>query len=187
MVRVFNYSPASPEAIDLAIAEAARVFWMHLLPADWVNCSAAGPRPECSLKSSQDLIIRVIAKALPNAGAHTLGMTSRFQTGSSAAIFFDRAESLRLGSSPLPLILGRALAHEAIHVVLPEQGHLHRGLMKAHLTQADFQLGCTDCSMIPPAMAVTVRRELERRALYGHSMTLAAKSAGSPQPAREIP
>jgi len=184
MVRVFNYSLASPEAIDLAIAEAARVFKMHSLPADWVNCSAAAPKPECISKSSQDPMIRVIAKALPTSGEHSLGMANRSQTGSTAAIFFERVQALRFGAAPLPLILGRAMAHEAIHVLLPEQAHLRRGLMKAQMSQKDFQLSCPDCSMLPSGVTASLRHELERRALYGDSMTLAAQSASLPKPKR---
>jgi hypothetical protein len=161
-VRVFNFSSAPKATIELAIAEATRVLNKLQLPMNWVNCS---PPVQCtSPEASIDVVVRVLATAFPQASKHALGMTSRSETGSTAAVFYDRALSVRTPRIFPAQILGRAMAHEVVHVLLPMQRHKDRGLMRAQLISDDFRIGSLECSMLSNDLVQMIRQEVARRA-----------------------
>lgn len=57
----------------------------------------------------------------------------------SAFIFYDRVVALQTSTSLLQTMLGRVVAHEMIHLLLPGQEHYHSGLMRGDWNQDDLR------------------------------------------------
>ena len=161
-VRVFNFSTAPDNTVTMAMAETSRIFTPVHIAIEWINCSRSADL--CTSPTAQvDVLIRILATALPQANKLALGLTSRSDSGSTAAVFYDRALSVRTDRIFPAQILGRAMAHEIIHVLLPSLPHLDRGLMKAKLTVEDFRIGCLQCPPLAGDLLNLIRREVDRR------------------------
>jgi hypothetical protein len=160
-VRVLNFSQASEKAIRIAVAEAR--YLCNPLPIDWVDCFRS-TGSECTLDETPiDVFIRILPTALPQAAKYAVGMTSRFGSDSSAAVFYDRAMSVRTAEILPMQVLGRAMAHEIIHLLLPAIGHSDRGLMKARWGPENLRLGSPGSLLLSPDLVGTIRREVARR------------------------
>jgi len=99
------------------------------LTADRLNCE----RP----LESQELVVR-ITKARAETAAGWLGYSyvdTAWRTGALATVFADRIASTaeHLGMEPGTL-MGRAMAHELIHLILGTTTHTRSGLMRADWT-----------------------------------------------------
>jgi hypothetical protein len=136
-VRVYSLSEISPWLLSAAETEAAHMLrWVHV-NLTWVNCRPPMPAGPCfSPASATDLTVRILAKALPQANSRVVGMASGPASSRAVFLFYDRIASLRAFNNILPDILGRVMAHELLHLLVPAEGHTDAGLMTAQWSAA---------------------------------------------------
>ena len=136
-VRVYSLSEISPWLLSTAETEAAHMLrWVHV-NLTWVNCRPPMPAGPCfSPASATDLTVRILAKALPQANSRVVGMAGGPAGSSAVFLFYDRIASLRTFNNILPDILGRVMAHELLHLLVPAEGHTGTGLMTAQWSPA---------------------------------------------------
>ena len=99
--------------------------------------------------------------------------------GGSAALFYDRALALRKPGVALSQILGRAMAHEIVHLLLGTTSHTGLGLMKGEWTAEDLRfnesLELTRAGMAAIRDAVELRLALVDTEAKRGQMGVAAK------------
>jgi hypothetical protein len=140
-VRIYSFPGLSPWVRHGAEIEAERLLRPVVIQLNWIDCTTRVVTGSCmSPPLATDLIVRFIAKELPQASTHALGITDSSDRDAAAFIFYDRALALRTHTRPLPMILGRVLAHEIMHLLLPEQGHSDVGLMRSQWTVDDLSI-----------------------------------------------
>lgn len=141
-VRVYSFPGLSGRLLQASEIETARLLRDVPVEINWVNCiSRLEPAACISEPAPTDLIVRVLAKALPWVSAHALGIAGSKREYASAFIFYDRTIALRTQASSLPSIVGRVLAHEIVHVLLPDERHSDFGLMRGQWSAGRFEDG----------------------------------------------
>lgn len=109
------------------------------------------------------LTVRFVPHALAPASKTALGMTTTAANGSCAAVFCDRAFALRTRQVLLAKILGSAMAHEIIHMLLPTQPHTPYGLMREEWSAQDLRIGSQASSGVSKGLAELLHTEAVRR------------------------
>jgi hypothetical protein len=163
-VQMYTVNPVPPEILDFAAPEAARILRALPVRLNWINCSAPSHPEECDSSSlPTDLRVRLVPKALAPASRNALGMAMWSESGSSAALFYDRALSIRGPGLFLAQILGRAMAHEVVHLLLGTTSHDDRGLMKGHWSAEDLHFDSGGSLELSPAAIEAIRNGAEMR------------------------
>jgi hypothetical protein len=128
-----------------------------------VSLSSAAAHPDvCEAPDRPTGIrVRLLPKALPPASRTALGMAMWSDSGSSAALFYDRALSIRKPGLFLAQILGRAMAHEVVHLLLGTTSHTDLGLMKREWTTEDLRFN--ESLELTPAGIAAIRSAAEQR------------------------
>lgn len=140
-VRVYGFPGLTRYAIQGAEAEATRILRTAQIDVICVDCSfQAGSTCGTLPDLPTDVIVRILAKALPRANSTVLGMAGFTGSYPAAFIFFDRVTELRTHTRLVPTILGRVMVHEITHVLLPKEGHSNSGLMRGRWTAGNFDL-----------------------------------------------
>lgn len=168
-LRVFVYSfPGSfPPALGVAESEAARLLRPAQIELKWIDCTSRVLPAVCeSPHASTDLIVRFLPKALPQTSAAALGMATFSTDYATAFIFYNRVLALRNFQRPLPFILGRVLAHEITHLLLPHENHNGFGLMRGEWSADDLSMTSTARLGLSVRSAQLIHREALRRMLY---------------------
>jgi hypothetical protein len=112
----------------------------------WINCTSRVLSESClSSQLPTDLTIRFLPKALPQASVRALGAADSSADYATAFIFYDRILALRTHTHLLPPMLGRVLAHEITHLLLPQEGHAGVGLMRSQWSADDLHFTSTTC------------------------------------------
>jgi hypothetical protein len=141
-VRVYGFPGLSPALLVAAEDDTSRVLRTLPLQLNWLNCPSA---PGCfEPEAPEDFSIRVMEKALPDAPRSVVGMAAWYGTRGTALIFYDRALALRTKSHMLRHILGRVMAHELMHLLMPEASHSNVGLMRARWTADNLALSSSE-------------------------------------------
>ena len=165
-VRIYKYAPTTGAVLASAAAEAALVLRSAGLRLNWLDCYSPEPSTACASSDRPDFItVRLLPVALPEASQDGLGMAMSSASGSSAALFYDRAIALRRPGLFVSQILGRAMAHELIHVLVPGESHSHFGLMRAQWTSTDTRIGNLPCLGLSQRTVELLHKEVVRRAL----------------------
>jgi hypothetical protein len=140
-VLVYGFPGLGPYTMQGAETEATRILRIAGIEVGWIDCTR-DTRPVCTSvpAAATDLIVRILPKALPWANSDVLGLAGPTGICPAAFLFFDRISALRTHTRRIPLILGRVMAHEMTHLLLPEEGHSISGLMKGQLTSDDLGL-----------------------------------------------
>jgi hypothetical protein len=112
-----------------------------------------------------DLIIRFLAKSLPQASPSALGIAGSSDGSSVAFIFYDRIVAIRSHTRVLPVILGRVMAHEITHLLLPDEHHSQLGLMRAQWSAEDLRITTSTSLGLPGRSVLLMQREALRRAM----------------------
>lgn len=150
--------------IEGAEAEASRIFQPARIGLKWIDCTCRMAPAACkSRQTSSDLVIRFVPKALPPASATALAMTLRSPDHGAAFIFYDRIAALQTSTSLLQTMLGRVLAHEITHLLLPAEEHSTYGLMRAHWRPEDLFFASTACGNLSAPLIQLLQREALRR------------------------
>ena len=145
---------AANEAEYALAAAGVRFLWADCL-AESHPCTAAG--------RSDFLTLRLLAHALPTSSSSALGVTSRSGDRAWAAVFCDRALALRTHEVPLAKLLGAAMAHEIVHMLLPDGSHSESGLMRAEWWVGELKAGSLAAAGLSRHACEMIRREAEMR------------------------
>ena len=86
-----------------------------------------------------------------------------------AFLFYDRIVALRTQAISLHSILGRVLAHEIVHVLLPDERHSDFGLMRGQWSTDDLRTDSGACIGLPVASVRLMRKEALRRVASAQS------------------
>jgi hypothetical protein len=126
--------------------------------ADWLDCTAPQEEAGCrAVRGPRDLVIRVAPRSLGPVRPVSDSVSTRqtltdpdlqlgFATfdvatrrGVLATIFHDRVQTVaQRAALDYHLLLGRAIAHEVGHLLLPAKGHSASGLMRAIWTDDEL-------------------------------------------------
>jgi hypothetical protein len=170
-VRVYSFAGLSPWLLHAAEVEAYRLLRKVPVDLNWVDCTSALASAACvSDLAPTDLVIRILPKALPLATADALGIAGSQGGEAKAFLFYDRMVALRTHARPLPSIVGRVLAHEIVHVLLPDQSHSDFGLMRGQWSTDDLLMASSACLALPAASVRLMEKEALRRVLNGRSL-----------------
>lgn len=164
-IRMYSYREISSWVLVAAEAEAERKLRPAHVGLRWINCGTIGPSGSCAdPELPSELVVRIIPKAFPRASTTALGIASWSEGSSSAYIFYDRVIALRTHTKPLEDILGRVLAHEVVHLLLPQESHSGVGLMRGQWSADDLRVTSPACTGLPVATVRLIQQEALRRA-----------------------
>ena len=108
-------------------------------------------------------MLRFLPKALPQASTSALGMAASSPGYAAAFIFYDRILAFRTHTRLVPAMLGRVLAHEITHILLPQEHHAAFGLMRGQWTADDLHITSTACLGLSARSLQFMHREVLRR------------------------
>ena len=174
-VRVYDAASVAPADKARALAVAAAVLAPAELNLHFVYCAAAISAPSCDEAPGHDeLALRLVRKPSPrmhSAAPLALGdalLDVRRRAGTLATIYVDRVDGLaRESRADAVVLLGRAIAHELVHMLSGQGTHATHGLMRAvwsvqevaHNRAGDWVLRDSDTAALRSREA---RRCLER-------------------------
>jgi hypothetical protein len=172
-IRVYGFPGLSAWVLRQAYTEAARMLRSVFIELKWVDCTSLVLSASCtSPELPTDLSVRLLAKALPQASASALGFATSSSDYASAFIFYDRVVALRTHTRLLPTILGRVMAHEISHLLLPQGDHSDLGLMRGEWTADDLRITSSACLGLPMRSVQFMQKEALRRVLSARSLTV---------------
>ncbi len=170
-VRVYSFPGLSPGVLRSAEIEADRLLRAGHINFEWIDCTARNISATCGLDPTpQDLVVRLIPIALPQVTTDALGIAGSKNGDAIAFLFYDRMLALRTYERPLQSIVGRVLAHEIVHMLLPDQGHAQLGLMRALWSADDLRPTSFACTDLPFASVLLMKQEALRRLVSAHSL-----------------
>ena len=166
-VRVHIYVPGPSEILTQAEVEAAEILAKAGVEIIWTNCSPAqanlGDAAECNqLLGPTNLGVRILPYfgVFPGTGNRTLG----FAVGNFASVSVRRVreEAAELGVQPYE-VLGPAIAHEIGHLLLGQQGHSPKGIMRARWRREDYERAPLGAFKFTAEQATVIRDEIAAR------------------------
>ena len=145
-VFVYTFPGVSPYALEGAETETSRILHSAHIELRWIDCALRSRAAFCEPpQAATDLIVRLLPKALPQANARVLGIAGSSGGYATAFIFYDRVLALRTHTRLLPDMLGRVLAHEITHLLLPHEDHSEFGLMRGQWNADDLRMASAAC------------------------------------------
>ena len=172
-IRVYGFPGLSTWVLRAAYTEAARMLRPVSIELQWVDCTSLVLSTSCtSPELSTDLSVRALAKALPQASVSALGFATSSDDYSAAFIFYDRVAAQRTHTRLLPMILGRVMAHEITHLLLPQRDHSDLGLMRGEWTSDDLRITSSACLGLPVRSVQFMQEEALRRVLSAQNLTV---------------
>jgi hypothetical protein len=169
-VRVHSFSGVSAWTLEAAETEAARILRPISIQLRWIDCTARVLPAAClSPQLPTDLIVRILPKALPEVSTAALGITDSSDRYAAAFVFYDRIVALRTHTSLLSVILGRVIAHEISHLLVPQEGHSELGLMRGQWAADDLRIASSLCLGLPAKSVQLMQQEALRRVLGARS------------------
>lgn len=162
-VRVYGFPGLSSWVLMSAEKETARMLRDSGIRLDWMDCTAKMHTSPCfSPELPNELVVRILSKALPGTTRTALGVAS-CRENIGALIFYERIVDLRSPTRPLPIILGRVMAHEVTHLLLAGQPHSDTGLMRGTWSTEDLGMGSFACRGFTPKSIRLMQNEVARR------------------------
>ena len=172
-IRVYGFPGLAPWVLREADIEATRMLRPVSIELKWVDCTSRVLSASCtSPELPTDLTVRILDKALPHASAHALGFATSSGDYAAAFIFYDRVVTQRTHTRLLPIILGRVMAHEITHLLLPQRDHSDLGLMRGEWTADDLRITSSACLGLTVRSVQFMQNEALRRLLSAESLTM---------------
>jgi len=174
-VYVYNLAHVSRQSLDVAEAEASRIFLKAGVRTKWVDCplsSAEKARfPDCRLESGRnDLVLKIFSDFSSRRlglRAQNLGFCPASEDsgpGSEAALAYNRIKDRAKSWEADPLqILAFAAAHELGHLLLHSTGHSPTGIMRAVWNPDDLQRAARGELVFTPEQAGFIRAAARTR------------------------
>jgi len=144
-VRVFDDFGVSEKDLNGATEEAARLLEGVGLRLAWLRCPRGSKATGCHRPLGGGEVMVKLAGAFQLSNRGTAAMGYAFVNPAApyarlANVFVDlvRAAS-RQGRMDLPVLMGRAMAHEIGHLLINSNGHAQGGLMRAVWSTAELR------------------------------------------------
>jgi hypothetical protein len=134
-IYVYNHAGVPPKLLLSAEQRTAKVLRLAGIETVWLGCRTAdSPGKDCSgLLSADDLVVRIVHNTCRlNDDVFGTAFLNEEGDGKYANVFYDRLTSLERDwiISPIAL-LGDVMAHEIGHLLLGNNSHSARGIMRA--------------------------------------------------------
>jgi hypothetical protein len=163
-VFVYSFPELSHSVIQGAESEAERMLRPVRIDLNWIDCTSRLLSASCrSHQAPTDLILRFLPEALPETSARALGISGSSADYATAFIFYERILALRTHTHLLPAMLGRVLAHEITHLLLPQKDHSEFGLMRGQWSADDLRFTSAVCLGLSARSVEFMQREALRR------------------------
>jgi hypothetical protein len=173
-LRVSDYSDVNRRTLLAAEGEATGILKQAGVDARWVDCPTSNADwenyPDCqSAWQANDYAVRVLPNAMVDSAGKwpdALGVAydSDGLFAYLANVFYDRVSSISQGSSPLPVLLGRAMAHEIGHLLLGTHSHSSKGIMRPFWSGQDLRLDVSPYLLFTPEQSRQMKTRLAARA-----------------------
>lgn len=162
-VFVYGFPGLSSWTVESAESAAADLLRPVGIRLKWLNCSFKAAPARCYLPPhSSDLAIR-FSRAVPSDDGRALGMAVPSQHAAIAFVFYDRVVALQTRTNVLHAMLGRVLAHEITHLLLPREKHSALGLMRGDWAPDDLIFANPVCLRLTANSIQLLHREALRR------------------------
>jgi hypothetical protein len=174
-LRVYDYVRVDRPGLLAAESEASAILAQAGLEARWVDCPTSPAEfdnyPDCqSAWKATDFVLRVLPKAMVDLRAkwqEALGSTPECGgvATCTSSIFYERVTGLAQGANAtLPVLLGRAMAHEIGHLLLGANSHSRTGIMRAFWSGRDLGLDGRPYLLFTPEQSRHMKSRLAERA-----------------------
>jgi hypothetical protein len=148
---LYDYAALQPSTFNEFVARTENILKSAGLSFRVAPCKGVGT-PQCEVQTStgRHLAVRVLpgtAKTMQNAMRAPLGESfADHDGGTYASLFLSRVQDEAAEANvPWVTVLAYAAAHEIGHLLLGDQAHTPRGLMKAHWDSHDYQAMNQNC------------------------------------------
>lgn len=143
-VQVYDYAGLNPVALHEFIARTQEILASAGVSLEVDACARGAAPCKSHTGSSRQIVIRVVAdtgKNMKNVRLETLGVSIADHDGGTYASVFLKPAEEKASEANLPriIVLAYAAAHEIGHLLLGDQAHTSRGLMKATWDTNDFR------------------------------------------------
>jgi hypothetical protein len=171
-IRVYDMSGVSAADRQASLDVAASIVSAASIEPNWKLCGIAGTGPGWCDRPLRDgeLSLRIVRSVVPPdyEGLLPLGdalIDQRKGAGTLATVYMDRVEWMaRQTGTDRRVLLGRAIAHELGHLLMPTSGHSARGLMRATWSSAELRrTRARDWAFEPAEVAAIRARLIEQR------------------------
>lgn len=164
-IRLYGHRALSAYGFGSAEHEAERMLHTARIRLNWLDCLGPVIPSACTLQALPTDLDIYFWRTAPRSSPPGEAAKSASERGKPAAVFvfFDRVFALSANSVLLPTILGRILAHEIAHVLLPREHHSTGGLMRGRWSSDDLKLGSTSCLGLSPRFVRLMETEALRR------------------------
>ena len=144
-VRVYDLGGVDSAALADALREARVIFAAAGMASTWHDCTrgARSSSPFCGeRRQPTDLVVRIVRRPETEGLSKALGASvveSGIRSGVLATVFLDLVESVaRRTGGDVPVLIGRAIAHEVGHLLLGTGEHSASGLMRPIWTDREL-------------------------------------------------
>jgi len=151
---MINLANAPAPIVNGARNECSRIFRNAGITIDWL----ADAQPHID-----ELTMFISSIPTRDAPPHALGYVMRSPTGDAAVVVWSRVRPLVEQGTPAFTVLGRTMAHELGHLLLPDEPHSPVGLMRARWNERDLRTQAAAAFFLTAAEGKEMRCELMRR------------------------
>lgn len=173
-LRVYDYVRLDRPRLLAAESEATAILAQAGIEARWMDCPKSQAEfdnyPDCqSVWRANDFVLRVLPKAMVDSRTKwqdALGSTPECGRAGTCTsnVFYDRTIRLAEGASAtLPVLLGRAMAHEIGHLLLGANSHSRTGIMHAFWSGGDLSLAARPSLLFTSEQSRQMRSRLAQR------------------------
>jgi hypothetical protein len=187
-LRVYDYAHMGRTQLLDAECVTAAILSQAGLEVRWVDCPTSQAEwdnfPDChSGWEANDFVLKVLPKRMADLltkGKDALGSAPECSIGAIcfASIFLYRINSAFEGggTASVPILLGRAMAHEIGHLLLGENSHAEKGVMRADWSDQDLTLAARPYLLFTPEQSRRMKSRLAARAQAWQTQARAANS-----------
>jgi hypothetical protein len=174
-IKVYDYAHVNRRALLVAEKVATGILAQAGVDARWVDCPTSnaewGNYPDCqSVWQVNDYGLRVMPNAMvDSAGKWQDALGVAYDNDGLFAhlanVFYDRVNSFSQGgSATMPVLLGRAMAHEIGHLLLGSHSHSSKGIMRPFWSGQDLRLVVSPHLLFTPDQSRQMKARLAARA-----------------------
>jgi hypothetical protein len=149
-----NLAGAPSTTVDCAERECARIFRKAGIEVEWIAESQ---------RQADDLRVIIAARPVRGTRAGVLGYVVETPAGASAFVVWPRALNWLAFDRPVYEIIGRVMAHEIGHLLLPDDPHAPVGLMRGTWPADDLRTNAAGSFFFTPDQQLKIEQQLLRR------------------------
>jgi hypothetical protein len=148
-VRTYNYAAVSAELLSAARSEAEHIFKRARIAIDWIDCrvpgAASGSACTDPLIERRDLMLRLMERPPVNSDDRFVALGESMvdreeRRGVLMTIDMSPVRIIaRRSTTPIPTLLGRAIAHEIGHLLLGSADHSRLSVMRAQWSNDELR------------------------------------------------